>query len=505
MPVFNAIIKAILNQRYHRIENFMNHPLEVQERLFHELVKKGRHTHWGHQYDYKHMPNYSAFAERVPLQAYEDLFPFIDRMMRGEQGLLWPSKIVWFSKSSGTTNDRSKFIPVSREALEDNHYQGGKDLLSIYFQLYPNSKLFRGKGLAIGGSYTRNPVNHRSFYGDVSAVIMANLPPWAQFARTPSLKVALMSEWEEKIEKLARLTSGENVTNISGVPTWNLILLERILQFTGKANMLEVWPNFECFFHGAVSFTPYESVFKTFFPSTEVNYMETYNASEGFFGIQDRQGSKDLLLMLDYGVFYEFIPIEEVDSDNPKVLPLSAVEKNKTYAMVISTNSGLWRYKLGDTVRFVSTNPYRIRIAGRTKHFINAFGEELMVENAEVAISKACVRTGAAVKDFTAAPVFFENSKSKGGHEWAIEFATAPNDLVEFARVLDEELRIVNSDYDAKRYKDMALVLPLVQLVPNGTFYAWMKGRGKLGAQNKVPRLSNDRVFLEEVLTLSKS
>jgi hypothetical protein len=339
-----------------------------------------------------------------------------------------------------------------------------------------------------------------SYMGDVSAVILANLPFWAQFARTPSLKVALMSDWEEKIEKHARLTMHEKVASISGVPTWTVILMERILEITGKQNMLEVWPDFEVFFHGAVAFTPYRELFKTFFPSDQVHYVETYNASEGFFGIQDQLGTGDLLLMLDYGIFYEFTPVEDLELEQPRVLPLSSVELGKSYAMIISTNSGLWRYAIGDTVRFVCTSPYRIRITGRTKHFINVFGEELVIENAETALSKACEKTDALLSNFTAGPVFFGADKQKGGHEWIIEFVKQPKDMGLFTQLLDEELRAINSDYDAKRYKDMALLAPIVHIAPEGMFYKWMKKKGKLGGQNKIPRLSNSREFIEELL-----
>lgn len=500
MGIFNFAVRELLKRRYSGIEQFMLHPHDVQERVFHSLIQQASKTEWGKRYDYRTIRSYDEYTKRVPVSTYEQIYPYIEKTLLGNQNVLWPSRITWFSKSSGTTNNRSKYIPVSPEALKICHYNGGKDLLSLYFQNVPKSQMFKGKNIGIGGTYKRNHMHADSYMGDVSAVILANLPFWAQFVRTPSLKVALMSDWEEKIEKHARLTMNENVASISGVPTWTVILMERILEITGKQNMLEVWPDFEVFFHGAVAFTPYRELFKKFFPSDQVNYVETYNASEGFFGIQDQLGTGDMLLMLDYGIFYEFIPIEELENENPLVLPLSSVELGKSYAMVISTNSGLWRYSIGDTIRFVSISPYRIRITGRTKHFINVFGEELVIENAETALSKACEKTEALVSNFTAGPIFFGSDKQKGGHEWIIEFTKQPKDMSLFTQLLDEELRALNSDYDAKRYKDMALLMPKIHVAPENTFYHWMKKKGKLGGQNKVPRLSNSREFLEELL-----
>jgi hypothetical protein len=423
--------------------------------------------------------------------------------MRGEQNILWGSEIKWFSKSSGTTNARSKFIPVSQEALEDCHFKGGKDLLSIYVNNYPETTIFDGKGLAVGGSHQINEFDPSasSFYGDVSAVIMRNLPHWAQFIRTPSLETALMSNWEEKIEKLARETSRENVTNLAGVPTWTILLIQKIVELEGKKNILEVWPNLEVFFHGAVSFTPYRSLFKSLIPKSSMIYWETYNASEGFFGIQDQRNSEDMLLMLDYGIFYEFIPMEEIDQESPRAISLEDVKLDTNYAMLITTNAGLWRYNIGDTVKFSSLSPYRIRISGRTKHFMNAFGEEVIVENAEASITKACEATQAVMTNFTAAPVYIQEGK-KGRHQWLIEFKELPSSMEEFTRVLDETLRDINSDYDAKRVHDLALSAPEVVALEDGTFYEWMKRRGKLGGQNKVPRLSNSREYVDDILKM---
>lgn len=481
----------------------MKYPHDVQDEVLKKLLTAGRYSEFGQKYAFDDLLNYEDYKKRVPIHTYEQLFPYIERLLRGEQNILWPNEVKWFAKSSGTTNARSKFIPVTKDALEESHFKGGKDLLCIFINNYPDTKIFSGKGLAIGGSYRVNefdPTNS-SNYGDVSAVIMQNLPPWAEFIRTPSLEVALMDNWEEKIEKLANETTKVDVTQIAGVPTWTVLLLQYIMDREKKNSVLEVWPNLEVFFHGAVSFAPYKKLFKTLIPSGQMKYWETFNASEGFFGIQAEKDSEDLLLMLDYGVFYEFIPMEEFDKEYPDAIGLQDVEVGKNYAMVISTNAGLWRYNIGDTIKFTSVAPYKIRISGRTKHFINAFGEEVIIENADTAITTACDQTGAVIDNFTAAPIFLEKSK-RGGHEWIIEFKSQPNDFNRFVHVLDDTLRKINSDYDAKRAHDIALIAPTVHSVSEGTFYNWMKKRGKLGGQNKVPRLSNSREYVEEILAM---
>lgn len=503
MQILNSILTWVMKKRIHQIELFMKYPHEVQDELLKRLLANARYTEFGQKYSFDDLINYEDYKRRVPVHTYEQLFPYIDRLMRGEQNVLWPSEVKWFAKSSGTTNARSKFIPVTNEALEECHFKGGKDLLSIYVNNYPDTKIFSGKSLAVGGSSQINEFepSSSSFYGDVSAVIMQNLPPWAQFIRTPSLEVALMQNWEEKIERLARETIEVNVTNIAGVPTWTVLLLQHILKRENKSSILEVWPNLEVFFHGAVSFRPYKNLFRSIIPGDQMRYWETYNASEGFFGIQDQRDSEDLLLMLDYGVFYEFIPVEELDKEYPEALSLAEVEVGRNYAMVITTNAGLWRYNIGDTVKFTSISPHRIRISGRTKHFINAFGEEVIIENAETAITKACEQTGAVIDNFTAAPIYLEKSK-RGGHEWIIEFKVIPRDMNEFRHVLDDTLRKVNSDYDAKRALDIALMAPTIHPVAEGTFYNWMKKRGKLGGQNKVPRLSNSREYVDDILAM---
>jgi len=492
----------VMKKRIHQIDLFRKYPHDVQGELFNNLLQTAKNTDWGQKYGYSSITSPEQYRERVPVSAYEDIFPEIERSMKGEANVLWPGTITWFAKSSGTTNARSKFIPVSKESLEDCHYKGGKDMLSIYTNLNPDTKLFTGKALSIGGSLRENEYNPNSQCGDVSAVIMHNLPIWAEVARTPPLKVALMDKWEEKIEAMAEATIQENVTSISGVPTWTYVLLNRILEITGKQNIAEVWPNLELFAHGAVAFGPYRQLFADIIPSNKMHYLEIYNASEGFFGIQDQLGTEDeMLLMLDYGVYYEFIPADQFDAEQPKTIGLDAVKLNKNYALVISTNAGLWRYKIGDTIKFTNLNPYRIKISGRTKHFINAFGEELIIENAETAITTACKQTGAIIANFTAAPVYFEG-RNRGGHEWAIEFKQEPDDLAKFTRILDETLRQINSDYDAKRQNDLALQAPLIRVVPAGSFYSWLTQKGKLGGQHKVPRLANSREHLEEILKL---
>jgi len=503
MAILNSIMTWVMKKRIHQMELFMRYPSEVQDEMLKRLLLTARPTEFGSKYFFDEIVNYEDFKNRIPISTYEQLSPYIDRIMRGEQNILWPSPIKWFSKSSGTTNSRSKFIPVSQESLEECHYKAGKDLISIYVNNYPDTQIFSGKSLAVGGSLQENNLDptHSSHFGDVSAVIMHNLPAWAQFLRTPSLETALMNDWEEKIEKLARETADVNVTQIAGVPTWTALLLQRVAELKGKSSVLEVWPNLEVFFHGAVAFNPYRKLFRQIIPSNEMHYWETYNASEGFFGIQDQPDSEDLLLMLDYGIFYEFVPMDQLDREHPDAITLDEVELGKNYAMVISTNAGLWRYLIGDTVRFTCKSPYRIRISGRTKHFINAFGEEIIVENAEVAVTKACEQTGAVIENFTAAPVYLEQGK-RGGHEWIIEFRVMPRSMDEFNAVLDNTLRSINSDYDAKRAHDLALVAPKVHAVSEGTFYNWMKKRGKLGGQNKVPRLSNNREYIDDILEM---
>ncbi len=498
--ILGPLISWYFRQRINSLQDVLYHPLDTQERVLQNLLDAGRYTEFGRQYGFADIQGYEQFKRRVPLQDYESLKPYIERTMTGEQGLLWPSDIYWFAKSSGTTNDKSKFIPVSFESLEECHFKGGRDVLTFYCASFPDTKIFEGKNLLIGGSHSVNQHNESSWYGDLSAVLMNHMPVWASYLKTPDLSIALMEHWEEKLEKMAEATINEHVTSISGVPTWTLVLFQRLLEKTGKKNIREIWPNLELYIHGGVSFVPYYDQFDSLIQGSGMHYLETYNASEGFFGIQDVPGAREMLLMTDYGVFFEFIPADKLDEDEPPVYPLSEVEKGVNYAVVITTNSGLWRYQLGDTITFSSVSPYRFTISGRTRLFMNAFGEELMIDNADRAITQACAETGALVREYTAAPVYM--SSSEPGHEWLVEFERAPNDLHRFTEVLDQTLKSCNSDYEAKRQKDLALRMPKVRVVPEGVFHAWMKQRGKLGGQHKVPRLSNDRRFVEEILAL---
>lgn len=504
MPLLNDILVFFMKRRAERIDHFKRFPVEVQHQVFHELIEAARYTDWGRKYRYGNIQTIRQFQESVPISTYEDLYPSIERVLKGEQDVLWPSDVEWFSKSSGTTNARSKYLPITPESLEDCHYRGGKDVMTLYVQNRPDSLVFEGKGLSIGGSLHANPfMDDGGMVGDVSAVIMKNLPAWADYIRTPPIEVALMDNWEEKLAAMTDICGQENVTSILGVPTWTIVLLDRIMEIHGAKNMLDIWPNFEVFIHGAVAFDPYRALFKQkYFPADKVTYMETYNASEGFFAIQDDLTHPgEMLLMLDYGIFYEFVPMEEWDNPHPRALTLDEVELDKNYALIISTNSGLWRYQIGDTVKFTSKYPFRLKVSGRTKHFINAFGEEVIVENADAAITHACEQTGAIINDYTAGPVYMADG-AKGRHEWIVEFSKQPADLEVFCGVLDAKLREVNSDYDAKRYQELALLKPLLHSVPEGTFYDWMGQRGKLGGQNKVPRLSNSREYLDGILEM---
>jgi hypothetical protein len=497
MIIINSIVSWFIKKRIHQIDLFRKYPIEVQNEWFEKLISSAKNTEWGLQYDYQSIETIRQFKERVPVQDYENLKHYVERIKKGEQNLLWPSEIKWFAKSSGTTNDKSKFIPISSESLEECHYKGGTDMLSIYYNNFPDSKVFSGKSLMMGGSQRINELNEEQSYGDLSAIIMHNMPAWAQFFRSPDLSVALMENWDQKLEKMAEITSKENITNIAGVPSWTLVLAKKILEKTGKKNLLEVWPNLELFMHGGVSFTPYREQFKQLIPSDNMHYLETYNASEGFFGIEDVPNSSDLLLMLDYGIFYEFMPLSELGKEFPKTLQLDEVELNTPYALVISTNGGLWRYIIGDTIKFTHLYPFRIRITGRTKHFINAFGEELMIENADKAIAEACKQTNATINDYTAAPIYM--TEGSGGHEWVIEFEKEPDSLEKFKNILDSELKRINSDYEAKRYNNYILKEPLIISVPKNTFKNWLKHKGKLGGQNKVPRLSNNREYIDDL------
>lgn len=503
LPIINSIASWVLKQRIHEIELFLKYPNEVQEELLMNLIRQTEYTVLGKQYDFSSVKTYHTFQERVPISSYEDLEPFIERTRKGEQNVFWNEPIKWFAKSSGTTNAKSKFIPVSSQALEDCHYKAGKDLLCLYLNNNEESQLFTGKSLRLGGSKQLYEDNN-TYFGDLSAILIDNMPFWAEFSSTPSNKTSLMSEWETKLMAIVNETKRENVTSFAGVPSWMLVLLNKILEETKKTNLFEIWPNLEVYFHGGVSFDPYREQYKSILPRNEFKYYEIYNASEGFFAIQDLNNSNDLLLMLDYGIFYEFIPMDTFGTPNQKVIRLAEVELNKNYAVVITTNSGLWRYLIGDTVRFTSLKPYRIKVTGRTKHHINVFGEELMIENTDQALAKTCKLTNTEVVDYTVAPVFM-NGKDKGAHEWIIEFKKKPEDLSTFSELLDQNIQSLNSDYEAKRYNNMTLNPLTINIARENLFYDWLKNQDKLGGQHKIPRLSNNRDYLEQLLSLQNS
>lgn len=496
----NSALYWILKNRLHQIEMFKKYPHNIQQKWFNKLISNGEDTEWGKKYSYKDITNIDDFRSSVPISNYDSIKPYIDRLRSGEQNLLWNTDVKWFAKSAGTTSDKSKYIPVTKESLEECHYKCGKDMLSIYFDNNPDSKFFYGKSLALGGSQSINKFNNSAHYeGDLSAIIIENLPFWSKLARVPKRSVTLLEDWEIKIDKMAKTTIDRDVTNLLGVPSWTLLLLRRILEITGKNHILEVWPNLEVFFHGGVNFEPYRKQFNDIIPSKKMAYINTYNASEGFFGIQDDNNAKDLLLMLDYGIFYEFLPTDRLHDDMPQAIGLEDVKLNVNYALVISTNAGLWRYLIGDTVEFTSLSPYRIRITGRTKNFINAFGEELIIDHAETALKAACLKHKAIINEYTAAPIYLIGNK-KAAHEWIIEFETPPDDLNKFIGTFDKRLKLVNSDYEVKRSNNILLNEPNVIQVPKGTFYNWMKKKGKLGGQNKVPRLSNNRNYIDDIL-----
>jgi hypothetical protein len=475
----------------------MADPVEAQYTVWQDLLAAGQYTEFGRNHNFSKIQSLADYKKIVPVQRYEDLKPFIDRMMQGEENVLWNTPVTWFAKSSGTTSEKSKFIPVSEESLKDNHYKASKDVLALYYTSHPESDLLTGKGLVIGGSHQISQLNEEVQYGDLSAVVLQNSPFWSNWIRTPDLSIALMDEWEIKIEKLAQSTITENVTSMAGVPTWLIVLLKRILELTGKETIKEVWPSLELYMHGGVSFIPYKQQFEKLI-GAPINYMEMYNASEGFFAAQDDLSAEGMLLMCDHGIFYEFMPSSEWEKEVPETIQLDEVEVGKNYAPVITTNGGLWRYILGDTIQFTSLNPFRIKVSGRIKHFINAFGEEVIVDNTDKAIAIACQRTGASVSDYTAAPVYFSD-EGNGAHEWLIEFDREPQSLELFVAEMDKALKSINSDYEAKRHKDIALRIPEVTVVPKGSFAAWLSSKGKLGGQHKVPRLSNDRTVLEEI------
>ncbi|TFH33574.1 MAG: GH3 auxin-responsive promoter family protein [Bacteroidia bacterium] len=498
MPLVNSIINWLNTKRIYHIDIFKMYPHEVQQENFFKLISHASNTTWGKQHSYGKIESVKDYQDAVRIQTYEDLEPFVERLRKGEKDLLWPGEVKWFAKSSGTTSSKSKFIPVTKEALEDCHFRGGKDVLAIYTSMNPESKIFSGKGLTLGGSHRINNFSNDSLYGDLSAILIENMPLWADLLRSPKTKIALLEDFEEKMEQITRVTINQNIKYLVGVPSWFLVLIKYILNHTGKSNLLEVWPDLELFCHGGISFKPYREQYLKIIPSQNMKYLESYNASEGYFGIQDDLGKDDMLLMLDYGIFYEFIRTDDLESDNPRALTIGEVEVGVNYAIIISTNGGLWRYMIGDTIVFTSLYPHKFKISGRTRNYINAFGEEVIIENAERALEIACSKTGAMVHEFTAGP-FYMSTSATGYHEWLIEFEVAPRDPEYFTALLDNSLQSLNSDYEAKRYKNLTLNMPVVRVVPQGTFYKWFQKKNKLGGQNKVPRLANDRKYIEEL------
>ncbi len=497
MKLLSPAISRLARLRHWRIEQWIQNPVAAQREVLQDLFTHGQYSEFGRKYGLASISTIREFKKTVPIHEYDDLKPYFERLMNGEENLLWNTPVNWFAKSSGTTNDKSKFIPITKESLEDCHYQAAKDVLTMYYNLNPESDLLTGKGLVIGGSHQINSINEEIHYGDLSAVLLQNTPMWANWIRTPELSIALMDEWEHKIEKLAYSTIPENVTSISGVPTWTLVLIKKILQITGKETLTEVWPNLELYLHGGVSFTPYRDQFKKLI-GKDITYLDLYNASEGFFAAQINAADNGMLLFLQHGIFYEFMPVEEYGKDDPQTIGLNKVELNKNYALVISTNGGLWRYLVGDTIQFTSLDPFRIKVSGRLKHYMNAFGEEVNVDNTDKAIAIASAKTNSIVNDYTAAPVYFSN-ENNGAHEWLIEFDKEPESIHLFSYELDCALKNLNSDYEAKRHKDIALRMPLVKSLKKGVFTEWLRSKGKLGGQHKVPRLSNDRNYIEEI------
>ncbi|MGL4519068.1 MAG: GH3 auxin-responsive promoter family protein [Phocaeicola sp.] len=497
------LIHTFFKHRQQALARYNNQTEAIQSKVFTRLLKEAAETEWGKNYRYSDIKSYQEFQQRVPIQTYDDVKPYIERMRQGEKDILCAGNVNWFAKSSGTTNDKSKFIPVSKQILCDTHYRGGKDAVALYLQANPQSKFFSGKGLILGGSHTPNYNLKNSLVGDLSAILIENVSPLINLIRTPEKEIALLSDFEEKMERIAHATIHRNITNISGVPSWMLAVIKRVMEIKGVNQLNEVWPNLEVFFHGGVAFTPYREQYKSLIKSDKMHYMETYNASEGFFGLQNDLQDPAMLLMIDYGVFFEFIPMEEIDKEHPSTLQLIDVELNKNYALVISTSGGLWRYLIGDTVKFTSKHPYKFVITGRTKHFINAFGEELMIDNAEKGLAKACAETGAQIIDYTAAPVFMD-AAAKCRHQWLIEFEKEPSSLEKFSTILDHSLQEINSDYEAKRYKNLTLQPLEVVIARKALFHDWLKEKGKLGGQHKVPRLSNVRDYIDELLSLNK-
>ncbi|WP_455062339.1 GH3 auxin-responsive promoter family protein [Prevotella fusca] len=503
MSLTNIVNKLYFQPRRKELERYVTDGETIQREVMEYLVERAKDTEYGRKHLFSTIKSYEDFVQNIPVNTYEELKSDINRMRHGERDVLWPGVVRWYAKSSGTTNDKSKFIPVSHEGLQTIHYQGGKDVIAYYLSNHPESRLFNGKGLILGGSHSPNYNLYNSLVGDLSAILIENINPLVNLCRVPKKETALLSDFEVKRDRIAQETLKQNITNISGVPSWMLSVLVRVMELSGKQHLEEVWPNLEVFFHGGIPFTPYREQYEQLITKQGMNYMETYNASEGFFGIQDDPTDSSMSLMLDYGVFYEFLPMDEFESERPNIVPLSGVEIGRNYAMLISTACGLWRYEIGDTVQFTSTNPYKFIITGRTKYFINAFGEELIMDNAEKGLEAACKATGAQISDYTAAPMYMD-AKAKCRHQWLIEFAKEPSSLEKFATVLDAKLQEINSDYEAKRFHDITLQPLEIIVARKELFNDWLKTKGKLGGQHKIPRLSNSRTNLEELLSMNQ-
>lgn len=496
----NKVMELLMRKRFQQIDDFIKYPIETQESVLFNNLSKARNTEYGNLYGFDQIDSYAEFNSHVPIVKYEDFEPYIEKARKGIPDVSWHGKIKWFAKSSGTTNAKSKFIPISEESLEECHYAAGKMMFTLYLNNHPDTEIFKNKNLRLGGS-SEIYQKYDTLFGDLSAILIDNLPFYAELRNTPNKQISLMSEWETKMKAISHAVVEEDIGCLTGVPSWMLVLLNHVLADTGKQKIDEVWPMLEVFFHGGISFKPYEENYRNL-THKKLNFYEIYNASEGFFAIQDRSDSKEMLLLLDNGIFYEFIPMEEFDSANPKIVSLEGVETGKNYAMVITTNGGLWRYIIGDTVKFTSLSPFRIVVSGRTKHFINAFGEELIIENADEGLKRACNATGAIIKEFTAAPIFMQG-KEKGAHEWLVEFEKEPDSIEKFTEILDLTLQELNSDYEAKRYKSITLNPPKFNVARQNLFFDWLKSKNKLGGQNKVPRLSNSREYIDELLKIN--
>ena len=497
-PFKNSILSTLIKQRIKKINRVKENPLESQNKVLQTLIKKAEKTVFGIEHKFDKISNYENFKNLVPSRKYEELYPYIEQIRQGYENILWPGKTKMFAKSSGTTNAKSKFIPLTNNTLYNCHFKGGKDMIAIYLSNNPESKVFNGKGIMLAGS---KEFNSNVSEGDLSALLLEKFPYWVNSHRLPDMQTALMKDWNEKMNNITNQSIKKNITNLTGVPSWMLFLLKNVIKKTGANNISEVWPNLELYFHGGINFMPYKKQFNSLIPSLKMNYLEIYNASEGFFAIQDRKNANDMLLMLDYEIFYEFITRKNFEKENKEYIKIDDVKTNVDYVMIISTSSGLWRYQIGDIIQFTSTNPHRIIIKGRTKNCINVFGEELMIHNSDQAIYEASLETNAKIVEYTIAPIFM--NQSSGAHEWAIEFEKPPNEKNKFIEILDKKLKSINSDYDAKRSNNLIIDVPQIYDVKKGVFLKWLENKNKLGGQNKIQRLSETRIFIEEIKKLN--